>query len=211
MVSPLWLSALNSMGWRGLFDHTVVRLFVFNVPTTARSFRDGTRIYCPLRRTWSLINTPFPPGIEPRAIAWQSITLPLRHVSSTCSSYLADKDYVLYWRVLGLCDTFHFWGYISRRWQLIAKSGQRNNPAIYRHMANLPLCYPQMWSLTLEADLSNTERPSHQEVTGWGVGDKIYATYISRMKVTYIFLNCDLLVSNPLSYFWNTCIWIVNK
>ena len=26
-------------------------LVVFNVPSTARSFRDGTHIYCPLRRT----------------------------------------------------------------------------------------------------------------------------------------------------------------
>ena len=26
-------------------------LFVFYVPSTARSFRDGTPIYCPLRRT----------------------------------------------------------------------------------------------------------------------------------------------------------------
>ena len=31
-------------------------LVVFNVPSTARSFRDGTPIYCPLRRTWSSIN-----------------------------------------------------------------------------------------------------------------------------------------------------------
>ena len=51
---------------------------MFNVPSTARSFRDGTPIYCPLRRTWSSINTPFRPGIEPRAVAWESITLPLR-------------------------------------------------------------------------------------------------------------------------------------
>ena len=58
-------------------------LVVFNVPSTARSFRDGTPIYCPLRRTWSSINTPFRPGIEPRAVAWQSITLPLRYASST--------------------------------------------------------------------------------------------------------------------------------
>ena len=57
-------------------------LVVFNVPSTARSFRDGTPIYCPLRRTWSSINTPFRPGIEPRAVAWQSITLPLRYASS---------------------------------------------------------------------------------------------------------------------------------
>ena len=43
----------------------------------------GTSIYCPLGRTWSSVNTPFPPGIEPQAAAWQSITLPLRHPSST--------------------------------------------------------------------------------------------------------------------------------
>ena len=48
-----------------------VCLFVFYVPSTARSFRDGTPIYCPLRRTWSSVNTPFPPGIEPRTVAWQ--------------------------------------------------------------------------------------------------------------------------------------------
>ena len=58
-------------------------LVVFNVPSTAMSFRDGTPIYCPLRRTWSSINTPFRPGFEPRAVAWQSITLPLRYASST--------------------------------------------------------------------------------------------------------------------------------
>ena len=57
-------------------------LFVFYVTSTAMSFRDGTPIYCPLRRTQSSVNTPFPPGIEPRAVAWQSITLPLRHGSS---------------------------------------------------------------------------------------------------------------------------------
>ena len=70
-----------------LFCHLVVGwLVVFNVPSTARSFRDGTPIYCPLRRTWSSINTPFRPGIEPRAVAWQSITLPLRYASSTLPS-----------------------------------------------------------------------------------------------------------------------------
>ena len=58
-------------------------LVVFNVPSTARSFRDGTPICFPLRRTWSSINTPFRPGFEPRAVAWQSITLPLRYASST--------------------------------------------------------------------------------------------------------------------------------
>ena len=62
-------------------------LIVFNVPSTARSFRDGTPIYCPLRRTWSSINTPFRLGIEPRAVAWQSITLPLRYASSTTVLY----------------------------------------------------------------------------------------------------------------------------
>ena len=58
-------------------------LVVFNVPSTARSFRYGTSIYCPLRRTRSSINTPFRPGIEPRAVVWQSISLPLRYASST--------------------------------------------------------------------------------------------------------------------------------
>ena len=33
----------------------LVWLVVFNVPSTARSFRDGTPIYCPLRRTWNSI------------------------------------------------------------------------------------------------------------------------------------------------------------
>ena len=73
-------------------------LVVFNVPSTARSFRDGTPIYCPLRRTWSSINTPFRPGIEPRAVAWQSITLPLRYASSTC---------------LCLTSLLNIWGHIA--------------------------------------------------------------------------------------------------
>ena len=64
--------ALDLVGW----------LVVFYVPSTAMSFRDGTPIYCPLRRTWSSVDTPFPPGIEPRTVAWQSITPPLRHASS---------------------------------------------------------------------------------------------------------------------------------
>ena len=58
-------------------------MVVFYVPLTARSFRDGTPIYCPLGRTGSLVITPFPLGIEPRAVAWQSITLLLHHASST--------------------------------------------------------------------------------------------------------------------------------
>ena len=49
-------------------------LDVFYVPSTARSFRDGMPIYCPLQRTWSSIFKPFPQGIEPRAVAWQSIS-----------------------------------------------------------------------------------------------------------------------------------------
>ena len=40
-------------------------LFVFYVPSTARSFREGTSIYCPLRRMCSSVNTSFPPRIEP--------------------------------------------------------------------------------------------------------------------------------------------------
>ena len=66
-------------------------LFVFYVPSTVRLFRDGTPIYCPLRRTWSSVNTPFPPGVEPRAVGWQSITLPLRHASSTLKYPISTK------------------------------------------------------------------------------------------------------------------------
>ena len=60
-----------------------VCLFVFNVPSTARSFTDGTLIYCPLRRTWNSVNTPSRPGIDAGAVVWQSITLPLCHGSSS--------------------------------------------------------------------------------------------------------------------------------
>ena len=67
-------------------------LVMFNVPSTARSFRDGTPIYCPLRRTWSSINTPFRPGIEPWAMAWQSITLPLHYASSTYIDGVLTKN-----------------------------------------------------------------------------------------------------------------------
>ena len=65
-------NCMASVGW----------LVVFYVPSTASSFRDGTPIYCRLWRMWSSVFTPFPSGIEPRAIAWQSITLPLHHASS---------------------------------------------------------------------------------------------------------------------------------
>ena len=47
-----------------LFDWLVV----FSLPSTARSFRDSTPIYCPLRRTWLLVFTPFPLGIELRRV-----------------------------------------------------------------------------------------------------------------------------------------------
>ena len=68
-----------------MYDHTMLVggwLVVFYVPSTASSFRDGTPIYCRLRKTWSSVFTPFPPGIEPFAVVWQSITLLLRHASS---------------------------------------------------------------------------------------------------------------------------------
>ena len=79
------MMAFRLVGW----------LVLFNVPSTARSFRDGTPIYCPLRRTWSSINTPFRPGIEPRAVARQSITLPLRYASSTWHSEWSSLEILL--------------------------------------------------------------------------------------------------------------------
>ena len=80
--------------------HLVGWLVVFYIPSTARSFRDGIPIYCPLQRTWSSIFTPFPQGIEPRTVAWQSITLPLRHASSNLHT-------------LYLCDIMNGWYYKS--------------------------------------------------------------------------------------------------
>ena len=47
-----------------LIINLVAWLFVLYVPSRARSFRDGTPIYCPLRRTRSSVFTPFPLGIE---------------------------------------------------------------------------------------------------------------------------------------------------
>ena len=69
-------------------------LVVFYVTSTARSFRDGTPIYCPLR-THSSVFTPLPPGIETPAVVWQSSTLPLRHASSTKSfkTWYNDDSY----------------------------------------------------------------------------------------------------------------------
>ena len=67
-----WSNSRYLVGW----------LVVFNVPSTARSLRNGTPIYCPLLRTWSSVFTRFPPGIGPRVVVWQSITQPLRHASS---------------------------------------------------------------------------------------------------------------------------------
>ena len=65
LLAPILSSSLLNI----LFKSRLVWLVVFYVP-----------IYCTLR---SSVFTPFPLGIEPRVIAWQSITLPLRHASST--------------------------------------------------------------------------------------------------------------------------------
>ena len=53
----------------------------------------GIPINCPLRRMWISFLTLIPSGIEPRAVAWQSITLPLRHASSTkhCKMHLTKQ------------------------------------------------------------------------------------------------------------------------
>ena len=92
-----------------------VCLFVFYVPSTARSFRDGTPIYCPLQRTRSSVNTPFQPGIEPRAIAWRSITLPLRHASS-----LKTVD-ITHFSSLLFCEGIHQFVHPMLHWNLGVK------------------------------------------------------------------------------------------
>ena len=74
-------------------------LVVFNVPSTARSFRDGTPIYCPLRMTWSSINSlhrsdresnPGPSHGSPLRYRWatrSSWTLILESITKTSRSY----------------------------------------------------------------------------------------------------------------------------
>ena len=82
------IKAQRPLSWWPPFLHIIhifeiwnlrqVCLFVFHVPSTARSFRDDTPVYCPLRRTYTV-----PTGNRTRVVAWQSITLTLRHTSST--------------------------------------------------------------------------------------------------------------------------------
>ena len=75
LVSILWATyfSTRNCSLNGMFC-MVVWLVVFYVSSTARSFRDGTPIYCPLWRTWSSVFTPTPPGIKRLAVVWQSIT-----------------------------------------------------------------------------------------------------------------------------------------
>ena len=47
----LQFKAKKSKKTQVTFGWLIGWLVVFNVPSTARSFRDGTPIYCPLRRT----------------------------------------------------------------------------------------------------------------------------------------------------------------
>ena len=52
-----------------LFSVLFVCLLVFYIQSTAKSFRDGTPIYCPLRRTSTSVFTPFLPVIKPWTVA----------------------------------------------------------------------------------------------------------------------------------------------
>ena len=62
----IYASKHTQLSLRFVRNHHPLCLFVcVLVPSTARSFRDGTPIYCPLRRTRSSVNSPFPLGIEP--------------------------------------------------------------------------------------------------------------------------------------------------
>ena len=77
-------------------------LVVFYVPSTARSFRDSTAIYCPLQSTWSSVFTPFPPGIEPWAVAWQSFTLPLHLVTVTPAPWYWTRSRKCVWYIIDI-------------------------------------------------------------------------------------------------------------
>ena len=107
----MWQKQRRTLG-KEVVGWLVGWLVVFNVPSTARSFRDGTPIYCPLRRTWSSINTPFRPGFEPRAVAWQSITLPLRYASSTGNEAVQEISTILRpWKNVLMTQNISNWCY----------------------------------------------------------------------------------------------------
>ena len=94
--------------WLGLwvrFDYLAGYVLVW-VHFNQLQLRDSTLIYCPWRRTWSSVWTLFPPGIEPQAVTWQSITQPLCHASSTWNTsnvYLYTISWIFYslslWRL----------------------------------------------------------------------------------------------------------------
>ena len=88
----LWRTLI--VGWNKIAfaEFFFLMLVVFNVQSTTslRSLRDGAHIYCPLQRTWILLFTPSPPGIERRVIAWQSIWG--RHKIMLCIWHLIHWD-----------------------------------------------------------------------------------------------------------------------
>ena len=139
-------------------------LFVFYVPSTARSiFKDGTPIYCPLRRTRSSVNTPFQPGIEPRVVAWRSITLPLRHASSLWPLCIRSNSELLFtseacvlapawytcspeeWQTL---PSAWRWGGMRWRWTL---------PPSWRHHTRAS-CPPE-WSASVWSSVEQKRHP----------------------------------------------------
>ena len=81
---------------------------VFYVPSTARSFGDGTPIYCPLRRTWSSVFTPFPPRIEPRAVDFMYYKIQeLPYLYDKCHVYHVQHKYILREYVLWIFHIYY--------------------------------------------------------------------------------------------------------
>ena len=87
------------------YNSSVVWLVVFYGPSTARLFRDGTPIYCPLRRTWSSVLNTVPTGnrIPGRRVAVHYTTAaPRQLLDYNCTSCLE--------KLLRMCKFLFFWG-----------------------------------------------------------------------------------------------------
>ena len=119
---------------------------------------------------WSSVFTTFPPGIEPRAVAWQSIALPLHHASFTTQQPLATKhmhldayrslDYIpdgcadpqMYWKCVFTRQTFRTRLMVRIRdkrfseWHAFVYRLNKNQAKRYRPIYSMVLWIP--WNIT---------------------------------------------------------------
>ena len=105
-------------------------LVVFYVRSTARSFRDGTPIYCPLPRTWSLVFT---------HLNINELIAPLtRRYPSLKDTFLVKKGWPLLWSHLFYTRNMSFRkftpksGLFQRVWPLVRVASQKRFQCIHK-------------------------------------------------------------------------------